>query len=355
MTPRSRLFLGLIVGLVATAAVAGWTLVLTGHHSARTSDVRVSERVLKLEPRTLRFTTTFGATLGYLPAPVKALDPAGGIVTGLPALDSVITQGQTLFQIDGAPVILLYGQVPEWRSLSAGVPSGADVKELEQNLDQLGYSGGYALPLDGVYSNAVGVAVERLLEAKGLPPSTDLNLGTVLYAPGPVLVAGLPVTLGATVGPTTAVVNITTTQRAVTGTVSPRAGPEVSVGQPATVTPDRGGPALTGVVAQVSPSHSQSSGQLNVTIALSNTANLPTGDLPVQATVTTQELHDVLAVPVQALVALVDGGYALEVRTRGGREHLIPVHVGASASDGFTQIGGPAVRAGLAVLVPTLY
>ena len=30
-------------------------------------------------------------------------------------------QGQALYQVDGLPVVLLYGNVPAWRTLSAGM------------------------------------------------------------------------------------------------------------------------------------------------------------------------------------------------------------------------------------------
>lgn len=140
--------------------------------------------------------------------------------------------------MDGEPTILLYGSVPEWRTLSMGVSPGADVQELQQNLNQMGYAGAYPLPKDGTYSAATGYAVQRLLKAKGLPASTQLTYGTVLYAPGPVFVSGVATGLGATVSSGTAVLTITSTQRLVTGSFSSSG---LAVGQKAIITPATGG------------------------------------------------------------------------------------------------------------------
>lgn len=72
-------------------------------------------------------------------------------------------------------------------------------------------------------------------------------------------------------------------------------------------------------------------------------------------TVVMQSIKDVLAVPVQALVALVEGGYALEVPTKHGGDHLVAVHVGVTGGNNLVQVSGPAIGPGLRVLVPTLY
>jgi hypothetical protein len=52
----------------------------------------------------------------------------GGTVTWLPGAGRVIGQGQVLYRVNnGTPVFLLYGPVPAWRALAAGV-HGADVR-----------------------------------------------------------------------------------------------------------------------------------------------------------------------------------------------------------------------------------
>jgi multidrug efflux pump subunit AcrA (membrane-fusion protein) len=58
----------------------------------------------------------------------------------------------------------------------------------------------------------------------------------------------------------------------------------------------------------------------------------------------------VLAVPVNALLALAEGGYAVEV-DRGGRRELVGVTLGLFA-DGLVEVKGHGLAAGDRVVVP---
>jgi hypothetical protein len=56
------------------------------------------------------------------------------------------------------------------------------------------------------------------------------------------------------------------------------------------------------------------------------------------------------AVPVAALLALAEGGYALEVAAGGGPQ-LVPVEVGTYA-DGWVGVSGDGIEPGVEVVVP---
>jgi multidrug efflux pump subunit AcrA (membrane-fusion protein) len=71
---------------------------------------------------------------------------------------------------------------------------------------------------------------------------------------------------------------------------------------------------------------------------------------PVDAFITTQVRRGVLAVPVNALLALAEGGYAVEVE-RDGRRELVGVTLGLFA-DGQVEVDGDGLRAGDRVVVP---
>ncbi len=64
---------------------------------------------------------------------------------------------------------------------------------------------------------------------------------------------------------------------------------------------------------------------------------LPTGS-PVDVLVEIVAAEDVLAVPVEAVLALAEGGYAVEVREGSGTQ-LVGVELGTFA-DGFVEITG---------------
>jgi hypothetical protein len=59
-----------------------------------------------------------------------------------------------------------------------------------------------------------------------------------------------------------------------------------------------------------------------------------------------------LAVPVNALLALADGSYAVEIDS-GGRRRVVPVQTGLFDEDGgIVEISGTDITAGTRVLVP---
>jgi multidrug efflux pump subunit AcrA (membrane-fusion protein) len=70
---------------------------------------------------------------------------------------------------------------------------------------------------------------------------------------------------------------------------------------------------------------------------------------PVDVYVTTETRRDVLAVPVTALLALKEGGYAVETVDAAGRHQLVPVRLGVF-SNGMVEVTGSGLRAGMKVV-----
>jgi hypothetical protein len=87
---------------------------------------------------------------------------------------------------------------------------------------------------------------------------------------------------------------------------------------------------------------------LDVVIALDGGRAVGLDDAPVSVHFTRSSVKGVLAVPVRALLALAEGGYAVERVTATGTE-LVPVTLGSYA-DGFVQVTG-AVKDGDTVVV----
>ena len=72
-------------------------------------------------------------------------------------------------------------------------------------------------------------------------------------------------------------------------------------------------------------------------------------------TITTGNVSNVLAVPVDALLAQADGSYAVELAGTGGIHHLVPVTLGLfDDARGLVQVSGPGLAAGQRVVVPAL-
>ena len=72
---------------------------------------------------------------------------------------------------------------------------------------------------------------------------------------------------------------------------------------------------------------------------------------PVDVEVVSDRADDVLAVPVTALLALAEGGYAVEVVTDDGSTVLVAVDPGLFA-DGFVEVTSDSLQAGMEVVVP---
>jgi hypothetical protein len=67
--------------------------------------------------------------------------------------------------------------------------------------------------------------------------------------------------------------------------------------------------------------------------------------------ITNQTVHNVLAVPVTALLALPGGGYAVEVAAAGGAHRLVRVIPGLfDDAAGLVQVSGSGLAAGQRVV-----
>jgi hypothetical protein len=112
-------------------------------------------------------------------------------------------------------------------------------------------------------------------------------------------------------------------------------------------------------VSSVATSPSSKSGQEEsaptIDVDVTPTDPAATGHLdqaPVNVSITTESVQDALAVPIDALLALAGGGYALEVAE--GRVHrLEAVSLGLfDDADGLVQVSGQGVSAGQRLVVP---
>jgi hypothetical protein len=106
------------------------------------------------------------------------------------------------------------------------------------------------------------------------------------------------------------------------------------------------------------PSNDNGNGSSSPTIEVDVTADRPaaTGRLdqaPVDVSITTASVSNVLAAPVNALLSLANGGYAVEVSEAGGVRRLVAVSVGLfDDAAGMVEVSGSGLAAGQRVVVP---
>ena len=74
-------------------------------------------------------------------------------------------------------------------------------------------------------------------------------------------------------------------------------------------------------------------------------------EAPVTVTVVTDKAENVTAVPIAALLALAEGGYAVEVDDGNGTSRLVAVEPGMYA-DGYVEVASDELSSGVLVVVP---
>lgn len=183
--------------IVVVAAVLALVLLGSGSDERHDSDTGVpaGDTTASVTRRTLSESSTVNGTLGY-GTTFELYDRLGGTFTWLPAVGAVIGRGGTLWRIDDAPVVLMYGAGPAYRTLKQGVSDGPDVTELNQNLIDLGYDPSGAITDEGPFGEATADAVKRWQKAEGLPETGEVELGRVVFAPSARRVTAVKVALG---------------------------------------------------------------------------------------------------------------------------------------------------------------
>ena len=287
--------------------------------------------------------TSYGSTASY---------------TLLPSPGRVVRRGQPLFAINGQTTLLLYGSTPAWRAFRAGMSPGADVAELNANLQALGYGVSYG----DVFTSATSTAVTALQQGRGITRTGRLGLGAVVFEPGALRVKTVMATPGQAVQPGP-VLTASSTRHDVSVALDAAQQSEVKVGDRVGVTlPDNS--TTSGVVTSVgkvatAPSSDQqgagsSSPTINVDVRLLHPRAAGHLDqAPVEVSITEQSVSNALAVPVDALVALSGGGYAVEEVEANGVHRLVPVTPGLfDDAQGLVQVGGSDLVVGQRVVVP---
>ena len=129
----------LLVGGAALAvlAVGGVTFVAVKPFEGTGDEETVANQpgtaLAPVERRTLTPRTQVNGTLGYA-GHHDVVSRVEGTLTALPAIGQVVNQGEVLFGLDAAPVLLLYGALPAYRDMPAGSSTadltGPDIQQL---------------------------------------------------------------------------------------------------------------------------------------------------------------------------------------------------------------------------------
>jgi hypothetical protein len=308
-------------------------------------------------------TRTLPGTLGFGGA--MAVKGAGtGLVTELPQVSATVARGKPLYWVNDQPVMVFFGDTPLFRTLDKPGMSGRDVTVLADNLLALGYDIGPVIeaarapdaPQDSASGRATKLTPQLLAALKrwqrntGQRTTGTLAVGQVVVVPGTARVSGVKAALGDPAAEDIA--TLTSEQKSVTVKADPGSADEVHDGDAVTITlPDArqipGRVSSVGTTVQGGPSTDDPTGSetaptLLLTVVPGSSADVKGLDAAsVQVTFTTATERNVLVVPVGALLALQEGGYALQ-RPDG---QLVAVKTGLFAK-GRVEVSGAGIAAG---------
>ncbi len=364
--PRLHRRRWVVVALIAVVAIAAVVVAVSDPFRPSTSTNETADNTYPtstatVDQQSLTSQSQVSGTLGYSGS-YSAVNQAQGTITSLPALGQVISQGQVLYEVDGQPVVLLYGATPAYRTLAEGASAteGPDVEELNADLVALGYVSSADLsPTSDEFGYWTKVGVEDLQAHLAVTPNGTLALGQVVFLPTSARITafGTGTTLGAPAQPGSTILSATSSARVVTVDLDTSQQTEVAVGDQVTITLPNN-QTTPGTVSSVGTVASTASGSSTPTVTVLVTPNDPadTGSwdqAPVEVTITTGSVNHALVVPVDALVALASGGYALEVVSAKDVHSLEAVTLGLfDDADGLVQVTGTDVSAGQRIVVP---
>ncbi len=354
-------------GVLAAVVAAGTALAMRpwADGGGESSPERGPRSTVPVQRTSLTSGLRLDGELGYGPAD-DVIAQGQGTFTKLPKAGDQVETGKPLYEVDGRPVVLFHGSRPFWRDLAKGVGDGPDVRELERNLTDLGYANAANLTVDEKFTEGTAAAVKRWQKALGLERTGKVEPGGIVILPHRVVrvhevVAGLGATVGAGSGGT--VLKVTSPD--VYATVKP-AGDQLAQLTPGSrVTVDLETGSIQGKVTAIARETGKGDGggeggpggetkpQVSILLADQKKAGtaLDSGSSGATVTVPEKKVENVLVVPVTSLLAMVGGGYAVEV-VRPGRPEpkLVPVQVGLIVNARAEVSGG--LKEGDKVVIP---
>lgn len=288
---------------------------------------------------------TVTGKVGYGPGrPVTSARP--GTLTWLPDPGAVIDRGRPLYAVDAKPVIVLFGRTPAYRDVAEGA-EGPDVRILQENLVALGYR---TADKPGTFGASTTAALKRWQKALRVEQTGRIALGEVVVMPAAVRVATVSAQLGAPA--TGEVLTVGGTERLVTVELEEAQRGHAAVGAKVRIETADSHDTPGTIRAITAKSADDKSGgkttKYDVTVAPDDPgANLAEGG-SVDVGFDGEKHTGVLVVPVEALLAPREGGYALEV-VEGASRRLIPVELGLFA-EGKVEVSGRGLAPGMRVV-----
>ena len=356
-----RVALGLVIvaGVAATANAGGLLGASPGGPASTGTATADPPATVPVTRRTLTIEETLDGSLAFA-GEREILNGLAGTLTRLPELGTILARGDRLYEIDGnLRPVLFYGNRPAWRAFEPDMTSGADIQQLEANLEALGF-GRSSMKVDAHWTAGTTQAVKRWQRSQGITADGTIDLGEIVFARGAIRVTEAHVRLGMQVGPGQVVLTGTSETQVASVDLDAdradlaRAGDAVTVDLPDGTTVDG---TISGIGAVAETATDQFGAPSTPTVEVTVELALPDGasaweQAPIVVRIVRETREDVLAVPVNALVGLLEGGYAVERVAADGSSMLVGVELGLF-QDGWVEVRTAGLAEGDAVAVPS--
>lgn len=273
---------------------------------------------------------------------------SAGIVTGVVEIGTTIEQGDRLVEVDGEPVVLFIGETPLFRTLAQDM-EGPDVFELESNLVALGYDPDNTVTVDETFTYNTELMVQRWQEAIGVEITGTVEADAGVVAASPMVLLSSPdVGDQANAAPLELA---PPSDMVVTVPVAVADADEWELGDEATVLlADES--SFDAVVTVVGTEITADDDGRTLDVTLEPVGSPPDlFDGAVTVTTIGEEVRGATVVPTRALVALAEGGFAVEVVDAAGNSTLVGIEIGAF-DDGIVEVVAGELAIGDAVVVP---
>ena len=270
--------------------------------------------------------------------------------------------------------LLMFGDLSVWRDMKEGIGPGEDINQLKLNLIALGYGTTETLEVDSTFDPNTTTAIMKLQSDLNLISSGEVIFGEIIFASGTSMVnssstlqnRGEKINTGVELFSLTPIEKISS-QIGSDGAINIASkslqkieiqvgvadqnlvvkGSEVEIELPDEST-------IVGLVDEVGsfavvPQDGDPFLEISIAVEGSTEYFKWTGAV-VTVNATKELAKGVLASPVNGLLALLSGGYALEIITKTGTT-LVPVETGIYA-DGWVEIHGSGLQPGTEIIVP---
>jgi hypothetical protein len=306
--------------------------------------------------RTMESTEEFDGTLGYAGEGV-IISGLNGTYTDLPEAGDNFTLGDEVYEVDGTNTsYLMYGNRPAYRALDIDSDNGPDIKQLEASLYEISFPKilGANFDPDWNFRAKTEDAILQWQKRTNQDQDGRIEMGEITFVPDDVRITQVLPELGSRSQAGQVLAYTSGTDLVVTLDLAADRRDILNVADPVTVElPDDSEAA--GVVTEISSVAETLQGAseptVEVTIELEDTAVV--GDLDgaeVSVSIVRETRPDVLTVPVDALLALREGGYAIEMVAEDGSTYLVATDVGLFDDNGVEVSGNFSV--GDTVVVP---